>query len=64
MEEERNARNQQKLPKKIKAKQLAAQMVLLSKEMSRVQSKASQLAMQMVFVSKESVKVLRNIVAV
>jgi len=39
-------------------------MVLLSKEMSRVQSEASQLAMQMVFVSKESVKVLRNIVAV
>ena len=59
MEEEKSARNRQNLSKKIKAKQLAAQMVLLRKVISRVQNRASQLAIQMESLSKESVEELR-----
>ena len=61
MEEEKSARNGQNLSKKNKAKQLATRMVLLSKEISRVQNRASQLAIQMESLSKESVEELRDI---
>jgi len=61
MNEEKNAQNQQKVAKKIKAKQLAAQMVLLSKELNKVQNTARQLATQLEFLTKESVEVLRDV---
>ena len=61
MNEEKNAQNQQKVAKKIKAKQFAAQMVLLSKELNKVQNTATQLATQMEFLTKESVEVLRDV---
>ena len=47
--------------KKIKAKQLAAQMVLLSEELNKVQNTARQLATQLEFLTKESVEVLRDV---
>ena len=61
MNEEKNVQNRQKLSKKIKAKQLAAQMVLLSKELNKVQNTARQLATQLEFLTKESVEVLRDV---
>ena len=63
MEEKKSAQNQQKLFEKIRAKQLAAQMVFLSREIRSVQNKANQLALQMELLTKESVEVLRKILA-
>ena len=56
MEEKKSAQ----LSQKIRAKQLAAQMVLLSAEMRSVQNKANQLALQMELLTRGGCSIKRN----
>ena len=56
MEEKKSAQ----LSQKIRAKQLAAQMVLLSEEMRSVQNKANQLALQMELLTRGVCSIKRN----
>ena len=56
MEEKKSAQ----LSQKIRAKQLAAQMVLFSEEMRSVQNKANQLALQMELLTRGGCSIKRN----